>query len=191
MEGSLTAIENAAPPYPDDREQGTGASGSRGAVRTENAGNRKTEPTISATTASIANRAVDGAVRCDSGSAQSATAGVERDPGSVPPYLPQIRNWVKYGMTLPRWQRSIGPRSARSSASSAKPDRDGSLALLMAQRSQQCLRPADGRLILKGSASSVTEAFPDMRRARIARRVGSDSAEKVLLRRSGNISVNR
>ena len=103
----------------------------------------------------------------------------------------EIRNWVKYGMTLPRWRRSIGPRSARSSASSAKPDRDGSLALLMAQRSQQCLRPADGRLILKGSASSVTEAFPDMRRARIARRVGSDSAEKVLLRRSGNISVNR
>jgi hypothetical protein len=44
-----------------------------------------------------------------------------------------------------------------------------------------------GMLISNGSASSVTEASPDVRRARIARRVGSASAAKLVLRRSGDM----
>jgi hypothetical protein len=47
----------------------------------------------------------------------------------------------------------------------------------------ECLETA-GMLISKGSASSVTEASPRARRARMARRVGSASAEKVELMES-------
>jgi hypothetical protein len=39
-----------------------------------------------------------------------------------------------------------------------------------------------GMLISKGSASSVTEASPDARWARIARRVGSARVARVVLR---------
>jgi hypothetical protein len=41
-----------------------------------------------------------------------------------------------------------------------------------------------GRLMANGSPSSVTEASPVAKRARIARRVGSARAAKVVLRRS-------
>src|SRR5271154_4175753 len=47
-----------------------GAPGNRGAVRTKTAGNRKADPIISATTASIANRAA-GAVEANNSSAQA------------------------------------------------------------------------------------------------------------------------
>ena len=56
----------------------------------------------------------------------------------------------------------------------------------------RCLEMA-GRLISKGSASSVTEVSPSARRARIARRVGSARAAKVVLRWSSiliNLLVN-
>ena len=46
----------------------------------------------------------------------------------------------------------------------------------------RCLEMA-GRLISNGSASSVTEVSPTASRARMARRVGSASAAKVVLRR--------
>src|SRR5690348_18434025 len=45
-----------------------------------------------------------------------------------------------------------------------------------------------GMLISNGSASSVTEASPKASRGRMARRVGSASAAKVLLRRSGDMA---
>ena len=41
-----------------------------------------------------------------------------------------------------------------------------------------------GRLISNGAASSVTEVSPAASLARIARRVGSESAPKVVLKRS-------
>jgi hypothetical protein len=41
-----------------------------------------------------------------------------------------------------------------------------------------------GRLILKGSASFVTDVSPEISRAKIARRVGSASAANVVLRLS-------
>jgi hypothetical protein len=44
----------------------------------------------------------------------------------------------------------------------------------------------DGAVIEKGSASSLTDVSPKARRARIARRVGSESAAKVALRGSDN-----
>jgi hypothetical protein len=50
----------------------------------------------------------------------------------------------------------------------------------------RCLETA-GKLISKGSANSVTEASPEARRTRIARRVGSARAAKVLLRLSDDI----
>ena len=50
----------------------------------------------------------------------------------------------------------------------------------------KCLETA-GRLIVKGLASSVTEASPAASRASIARRVGSASAANVLLRWSGAV----
>ena len=54
----------------------------------------------------------------------------------------------------------------------------------------RCLEMA-GRLISNGSASSVTDVSPSASRARMARRVGSASAAKVVLRRSVDIAVNR
>ena len=48
-----------------------------------------------------------------------------------------------------------------------------------------------GMLISNGAASSVTEVSPSASRARIARRVGSASAEKVALRASSGIVMNR
>src|SRR6266508_5599815 len=53
----------------------------------------------------------------------------------------------------------------------------------------RCLETA-GKVISKGSASSVTEASPVARRARIARRVGSASAAKVLLIGSVAVAVD-
>src|SRR2546428_11080686 len=52
----------------------------------------------------------------------------------------------------------------------------------------RCLETA-GSVISNGSASSVTEASPEARRARIARRVGSASAAKVLLIGSDAVAV--
>lgn len=46
-----------------------------------------------------------------------------------------------------------------------------------------CLETA-GRLILKGAASSLTDASPCDKRANIARRVGSDKALKTALKAS-------
>jgi hypothetical protein len=43
----------------------------------------------------------------------------------------------------------------------------------------------EGRLMSNGQANSVTDASPTVNRARIARRVGSASAENVVLRGSG------
>src|SRR5258708_1499911 len=43
----------------------------------------------------------------------------------------------------------------------------------------------EGRLMSNGLANSVTDASPTVNRARIARRVGSASAENVVLRGSG------
>ncbi len=51
----------------------------------------------------------------------------------------------------------------------------------------RCLETA-GRLMSKGSASSVTETSPSESRARMARRVGSANAAKVVLRRSAGIA---
>ena len=51
-------------------------------------------------------------------------------------------------------------------------------------RTLRCLEIA-GRLMAKGSASSVTDFSPEARRARMARRVGSARAAKVVLRISG------
>src|SRR5690349_9244050 len=48
----------------------------------------------------------------------------------------------------------------------------------------RCFETA-GRLMSNGAASSLTEVSPEARRARMARRVGSASAAKVALRRSG------
>jgi len=53
----------------------------------------------------------------------------------------------------------------------------------------RCLEIA-GRLMAKGSASSVTEVSPSASRARMARRVGSARAEKVTLRGSVGIVQN-
>src|SRR5260370_1843264 len=50
----------------------------------------------------------------------------------------------------------------------------------------KCLDTA-GRLISKGLAKSVTEVWPEARRARMARLVGSTSAAKVELRRPGDM----
>src|SRR5713226_1469286 len=55
-------------------------------------------------------------------------------------------------------------------------------------RTFRCLETA-GRLMSKGSASSWTEVSPDASRARIARRVGSARAAKMVLRRSGDTRV--
>src|SRR5271163_4587584 len=54
----------------------------------------------------------------------------------------------------------------------------------------KCLEIA-GMLISKGSASSLTEASPDIKWAKIARRVGSASAEKVAVKESAVISGER
>jgi len=50
----------------------------------------------------------------------------------------------------------------------------------------RCLETA-GRLMANGSASSVTDVSPNASRARMARRVGSARAAKVVLRRSVGI----
>src|SRR5713101_4468093 len=73
--------------------------------------------------------------------------------------------WSRQGRHCASWPRSIRP--ARSST-------------------LRCLDTA-GRLMSKGSASFRTEDSPEARRARIARRVGSARAAKVLLRRSGDM----
>src|ERR1700738_3366093 len=59
-----------------------------------------------------------------------------------------------------------------------------------ASRTLRCL-VMDGALMEKGSASCLTDVSPKARRARIARRVGSESAAKVVLRGSDIQFTNR